>query len=106
MKTRLIFILLLGAGIWTTSFAQVCTPAIGQTQIRQQQRIHQGIRSGELTHREAHQLKRQQGQIQQMKRRAKADGRVTRGEKARIRATQRHANRNVAMKKHNRRDRF
>lgn len=106
MKTKLIFILLLGFSMWTTATAQVCAPAIGQTQIRQQQRIHQGVRQGDLTRREAWQLKRQQGKIQYMKRQAWADGRITRGEKARIRAAQHQANRHIAVKKHNRRDRF
>ncbi len=107
MKTKHIFILLIGfafSGVSAT--AQNCTQAVRQTQVRQHQRIHQGIHQGDLTRQEARQLKGQQRHIQKMKRQARKDGHVSFREKARIRHAQKKANRNIAMKKHNHRNRY
>ncbi len=95
-------VLIIFAGI---TFAQTQTPGINKTQKKQQMRIHQGIRSGELTRPEVRQLEKQQARIQHEKRIAKADGVVTNGERARIHKHQAFANRNIYCKKHNYRDR-
>ena len=71
----------------------------------QQKRIEQGVRSGELTHHETRQLERQQEKIRREKIRAHADGRVTGHERRKIRRDTRRANRNIARKKHNLRER-
>lgn len=72
----------------------------------QHKRISQGVRSGELTRHETRQLARQQRHIRREKVRAGADGVVTPGERRHIKREQRRANRNIARKKHNRRDRI
>ncbi len=76
------------------------TPAVSKHQVRQQQRIAEGVKSGELTRHERKQLKRQQRHINRTKHRAKADGVVTPAERAHIRNEQKRANRNIYRQKH------
>ncbi len=71
----------------------------------QRHRIRQGVRSGELTRHETRQLVKQQREIKQDKKEARADGVVTAAERKEIRQDKRKANRNIFRKKHNRRDR-
>lgn len=87
------------------STAQTATPKVSDRHVNQCKRISEGVRSGELTHKEIKQIVRQQRNIQRTKRRAKADGKVTLVEKAIIVSKQDHASRNIARKKHNSRDR-
>lgn len=70
-------------------------------QARQHARIHQGVKSGELTQGEAIRLRKQQKHIRKMENRAEADGTVTAGEKARIENAQDRASANIYRKKHN-----
>src|SRR4029078_1436953 len=46
--------------------------------------INEGVRSGQLTHREANMLQGERAQIERMERRARSDGVMTQGERARI----------------------
>jgi len=85
--------------ISTTTNAQA-----GRSRI-QHKRIADGVRSGELTHRETRQLAAQQRDIRLDKREARADGMVTRDERREIHKEKRHASRNIYRKKHNRRER-
>lgn len=85
--------------------ADVDTPRIDQRQANQQQRIEQGVTSGELTQREAARLQNQQMRIEHMEEAAKADGEVTKGERARITHRQNEAGRAITRKKHNLRNR-
>ena len=71
------------------------TPRIDQRQAKQEQRIDQGIASGELTQREATRLERQQTAINQAEDKAKADGSVTAKERKRLTHAQNHASRNI-----------
>ena len=83
-------------------FAQAETPVIDQRQINQDQRIDQGIASGQLNEREANRLNKQQGRIGKMEDRAMSDGVMTKRERARIGAAQNRASRHVARQKHDR----
>ena len=85
--------------------AQPTAKKVRKTQVNQHHRIKQGVQSGELTRGEAVKLKRQQANVQRTKQRAKSDGVVTRKERAVIRKKQTHASKNIAIKKHNARDR-
>jgi hypothetical protein len=89
----------LGAGI---AYAQAETPGIDQRQANQEQRIDQGIASGQLNQREAARLNTQQEHINKMEDKAKSDGVVTHKERHRIRATQNKASKNIAREKHDR----
>jgi opacity protein-like surface antigen len=85
-----------------TAFAEAETPVIDQRQMNQEQRIDQGIASGQLNEREANRLNRKQEHINKMEGRAKSDGVVTKRERARIGATQNRASRHIAREKHDR----
>ncbi|MEM9821156.1 MAG: hypothetical protein AAF985_08800 [Bacteroidota bacterium] len=89
---------------WTTQ-AQTATPKVKDRQINQQKRIHQGVKSGELTKRETIRLQQQQASVQRTKKRAKADGVVTKRERAVIHKKQNKANKNIRRAKHNNRSR-
>lgn len=104
MKIKLAIIgILLIIGIFSTQ-AQTSKKAIKRTQINQQKRISNGVKSGELTRGEVIRLQKQQVNIQKTKRKAAADGVVTRKEKAVIRKKQAKASRNIARKKNNNRN--
>ena len=69
-------------------FAQAETPVIDQRQANQDQRIDQGIASGQLNEREANRLNRQQEHVNKMEDRAMSDGVMTKRERARVGAAQ------------------
>ena len=81
-------------------------PALAQVngrQAEQQHRINQGVRSGELTGREANHLERQQARINNTEHRMRAQngGYLRPGQKARLEARQDRASANIYRKKHN-----
>ncbi len=78
-------------------------PGIQQREVNQQERIDQGIQSGQLTPREAGRLEAQQARIQQNEARMKADGNLTGKERAKLTREQNRASRNIYRKKHNNR---
>jgi uncharacterized membrane protein YebE (DUF533 family) len=82
--------------------AQTNTPNIDQRQANQQQRIDQGVKSGELTGREAARLEKGQERVQKMEDKAKADGKVTKKERARIQHAENVQSRHIAKEKHDR----
>ena len=97
--TGIIFVL----GITTLSAQS--TPRVDQRQHNQRARIVNGVQDGALTPRETRRLARQQAKIKQLERRANADGVITAKERVRIEKAQDKANRTIARKKHNARDR-
>ena len=84
------------------SYAEAETPVIDQRQTNQEQRIDQGIASGQLNEREANRLNKQQEHVNKMEDRAKSDGVMTKKERARISAAQDRASRHIAREKHDR----
>ena len=84
------------------AYAEIETPVIDQRQANQERRIDQGIASGRLNVREAARLNKQQGHIDNMENKAKADGTVTNKERAKIRHAQDRASRHIAHEKHDR----
>jgi opacity protein-like surface antigen len=84
------------------AIAEAETPVIDQRQANQEQRIDQGIASGQLNEREANRLNKQQERVNKMEDRAKSDGIMTKKERARIGAAQDRASRHVAREKHDR----
>jgi opacity protein-like surface antigen len=84
------------------AYAEAETPVIDQRQTNQEKRIDQGIASGQLNEREANRLTKQQGRIDNMENKAKADGVVTKNERARIAHAQNRASRHIAREKHDR----
>ncbi|NOT22823.1 MAG: hypothetical protein HOP22_08860 [Nitrospiraceae bacterium] len=82
------------------AYAEAETPAIDQRQANQEQRIDQGVASGQLNKREANRLNRQQRHINKIEDKAKSDGVITKKERARIGAAQNRASRHLAREKH------
>jgi hypothetical protein len=80
-------------------------PGARKRQNEQQQRIRQGVRSGELTKGEVRSIGKEQRGIHQEIRESKSDGIVTRAERRDIHQEQNQASRHIYRAKHNRRDR-
>ncbi len=76
----------------------------GNRQIKQQKRIHQGLKSGELTRREATRLEREQHRIQKTKQKALKDGELTPEERLRLERQQNQTNQHIYHLKHNEKD--
>ena len=100
MKRTLMFSGLLVLGFALGS-AQTATPHVTKRQLKQQARIEQGVKSGELTAGETKRLELQQAKIQADKRKAKSDGVVTPAERAKLAREQNRANRKIYRLKHN-----
>lgn len=75
-------------------------PGVNAHQHRQQHRIQQGARSGELTRTETRELRSEQQQIRQMERNYKSDGQLTKQERVDLRQEQNAASRNIYAEKH------
>jgi len=101
MKPQLL-IAALATAIALPVFAQTATPGIDQRQANQEQRIDQGIASGQLNQREANRLERGQQRVDNMENRAKADGVVTARERARIQHAQKVESKRIYRQKHDR----
>lgn len=83
----------------------IATPALAGVngrQVHQQHRIGQGVRSGEITHREAGRLERQQHRIARTEHRMRATGGINPRERARLQARQDRASANIYHQKHDR----
>ncbi|MDP1635309.1 MAG: hypothetical protein Q8L69_11595, partial [Gallionellaceae bacterium] len=78
------------------------TPGVDKRQANQQQRIDQGVKSGELTGKEAARLEKGQERVQKMEDKAKADGKVTPKERERLQKAQTVESRKIANQKHDR----
>lgn len=100
MKQAIVLCALLVLGSALAS-AQTATPRVTKRQLKQQARIEQGAKSGELTAGETKRLELQQAKIQHDKKVAKSDGVVTPAERAKLAREQNHANRKIYRLKHN-----
>ena len=100
--TQTVFVI--SAILWTAGMAygQAETPGIDERQANQEQRIDQGITSGQLTPHEMNRLDKQQQHINTMENKAKSDGVVTKKERTRLHAAQDRASRNIFREKHDR----
>ena len=95
-------VFILGLGV--AAFAD--TPYINRREHHEQQRIRQGVRSGELTRRETRRLETEQARIRGYEWYAKSDGHVSRAERHRLDHMLDHASRDIHHQKHDRQDRL
>ena len=86
-------------------FAVAATPVVDARQQNQDERIDQGVASGEVTKREEARLDAQQERIENKEERFESDGVVTKRERARLHRSEDRASRNIARQKHDRQDR-
>jgi len=78
---------------------------IDRREYREQHRINQGIRGGELTRREARQLEAGLLRIRRDERRARSDGHLSPRERARLDRELNHESRGIYRQKHDGQDR-
>ncbi len=101
-KTAILAFLLLCA---IGASAQTKTPRIDAREKIQQERIKEGVKSGELTPSETRRLEAQEGKIKADEMNAKADGKVTPGERRHLKKELNRENRRIRRAKHNDRTR-
>ncbi len=96
----------LALGLTVSAFAQSGTsgntPRIDKRQVKQQQRIDQGVQSGQLTPTEQQHLENREARIASDEAAAKADGRVTKKERAHLTREENHASKAIYRQKHDR----
>lgn len=78
-------------------------PGIQKREQRQEKRIDQGVKSGELTPKEAGKLEAEQAKIKQDEAKMKADGKLSKEERKQLHREQNRASRDIYKKKHNKR---
>jgi hypothetical protein len=108
-KSRLTFSLMVAGIVSVASLSQaeagVRDPGVNARQQNQQQRVRQGVRSGELTRRETRNLAEEQRDVRQLERAYKSDGQLTRAERADLHHEQNQASRDIYKQKHDAQDR-
>ena len=77
-------------------------PRVAQRQARQEQRIQQGVASGQLNARETLRLEREQKRVATAEARAEGDGKVTAAERKRLHKMQNAASADIRHQKHDR----
>ena len=87
----------LGLAFSAGAFAQAGTV---QRDVNQQQRIEQGLQSGQLTTREAARLESEEARVERDQARAMKDGKLTPAEKARLSREQNALSRDIYREKH------
>ena len=95
----------LGAVFSTAVLAQGA-PGFDRRDAFNNERIEQGIRSGQLTPREVARLRQRQAEIERMEARARRDGVITGRERARIEIAQNDLSRLIRREKHDRQVRY
>jgi hypothetical protein len=103
MKTlELAVVLVLGSAAALPAFADSTTAQTVETQrdVNQQQRIENGLQSGQLTSHEAGRLEQEETHVDRMEANAAADGKVTKAEAARIDAAQNKVSNSIYDQKH------
>lgn len=85
-----------------SAFAQTATPGIDKRQANQEKRIEQGVKSGELTKREAARLEKREDKLQKDKEKAQADGVVTKKERRQLNREANRDSKAIARQKHDR----
>jgi hypothetical protein len=101
MKTATLLLVAAGLLFGTTvSLSQDKTPRVDRREARQQKRIEKGVKSGELTPREAGRLEAREAKIQNDEARAKADGKVTKVERKKLNRELNRTSRAIYRQKH------
>jgi len=99
--TSMLFALALVGACATAAGAQSFSPRVDRREARQESRIRQGFRHGQLTQREAKRLQRGQRHVHRMEWRSGRDGRLSARERARIERIQDRQSRRINRLRHN-----
>jgi hypothetical protein len=101
MKTTAVRLGVIAAGVLSTAAFAQTVQQDQQRDVNQQQRIEQGLQSGQLSTREAGQLEREQQHVDKMEARDLRNGSISPAEQARLNAAQNKASHDIAVDKHN-----
>jgi len=101
MKTITVCLGALAAGLLSTAALAQTVPQDQQRDVNQQERIDQGLKSGQLSTQEAGQLERQEQHIDNMQANDLKNGSITPAEQSRLNAAQNRASGDIAADKHN-----
>jgi hypothetical protein len=102
MKTTAITLQLIAMSVLTTAaWAQTPAEQDQQRDVNQQQRIEQGLQSGQLSTKEAGSLERQEKHVDNMEARDLKNGSMSAGEQARLNAAQNKVSSDIYADKHN-----
>ena len=102
MKTMGITVKLVALSMLTSAaWAQTTAEKDQQRDVNQQQRIEQGLKSGQLTTKEAGSLERQEQHIDKMEARDLKNGSISPAEQVRLNAAQNRVRNNIYTDKHN-----
>jgi hypothetical protein len=102
MKTTAITLQLIAVSVLTTAaWAQTPAEQDQQRDVNQQQRIEQGLQSGQLSTKEAGSLERQEKHVDNMEARDLKNGSMSAGEQARLNAAQNKVSADIYADKHN-----
>jgi hypothetical protein len=100
MKTTHIALAVAVASLFSTAaFAQSVAAEV-ERNVNQQQRIEQGLQSGQLTTREAARLERGESRVESMEAKAMKDGNLSNAEKSRINQAQNKLSNEIYQEKH------
>ena len=86
----------------TTTPNPAATPGIDKRQENQQKRIDAGVKSGQLTEREAARLEKREERLQKHKEQAQADGVVTKQERRQLHHEADRNSKAIARERHDR----
>jgi hypothetical protein len=84
----------------SAAFAGTRDPGVNKRQHNQHARIHEGVKSGELTHSEAKALRSEQRAIRAEEAEFKSDGKLTRGERRELHRDLNESSRDIHREKH------
>jgi len=87
--------------VTSVAFAAERDPGVNRRQADQHARIHQGVRSGQLTHQEAKSVRSEQRSIRREERQDKADGKMTAAERKDLHKDLNQASKDIYADKHN-----
>lgn len=87
-------------GLTGQAFAGTRDPRVNHREHNQHQRIVQGVKSGELTHTEAKDLRGDQKNIHQEEKAFKSDGKLSKDERQELHQDQSAANKEINQEKH------
>ena len=100
MNTKMTFVAALFATAFAAPVLAQTTGAEVQRDVNQQQRIEQGLKSGQLTTKEAGKLESGASKVEKMQSNAERNGSVSPREQARIQAAQNRESRAINRQKH------
>lgn len=100
MNAKALLSVAIVAALAAPAFAQTSTPRVDQREVNQQNRINQGVASGQLTPKETAKLEAGQAKVDAKEAAAKSDGVVTAKEKARLARAQNRQSRKIYRQKH------